>query len=114
MFDLFTPKTESKAGKNTEEDANKKPLPTDVDSLEMNWFGLQFVRKVKGTQEIQQRSFPFWLTTIEEGLEYAKKTNRMKKEDRTYWSHLVVWSSITETKSGRRTNEIAVKEIEIK
>lgn len=94
-------------------DASSKPLPTDVDSLEMNWYGLQYVYKVKGTLEIRQRSFPFWLTSIEEGIDHAKKTNKLPKESRTYWTHMIVWASITETKEGRRKNQVAIEEIQL-
>lgn len=79
----------------------------------MNWYGLQFVKKVQGTGEIQQRSFPFWLTTIEEGIDHAHKTNKLPKHERTYWTHMVIWASITETKSGRRKNTVAVEEIKL-
>lgn len=113
MFDLFTQKTRRKAGKNTAAENSSKPSATDVDSLEMNWYGLQYVNKVRGTNEIQQRSFPFWLTTIEEGIEHGKRTNKLPKHERTYWTHLVVWASITETKQGRRSNEIAIKEVQL-
>lgn len=113
LFDLFTRKTRQKAGKNTAENSSNAPSATDVDSLEMNWFGLQYVYKVKGTGEIRQRSFPFWLTSIEEGIEHARKTNKLPKENRTYWTHLIVLSSITETKQGRRRNDIAVHEVQL-
>ena len=113
MLNLFTRKTPSKDGKKPEEEKNLKPLPTDADNLEMQWYGLQYIRKVRGTLEIQQRSFPFWLTTTEEGIRHAQHTNSLPKEQRTYWTHMVIWASITETKTGRRTNPTLLEELKI-
>lgn len=85
----------------------------DPSKLEMNWFGMQFLHKANGTKEILQRSFPFWANTIEFAIDHAKKSNKAAKHERTYWTHLVIWASITETQAGRRENEITVKEIKL-
>jgi len=71
--------------------------PTD---LYLDWYAMQFYCKARGTNEIVQRSFPFWAPSIEFAIDHAKKSNKLSKEERTHWSHLRIYQHIRETKDG--------------
>lgn len=66
----------------------------------LEWVGLQYYRKDKTTNTIQERSFPFWGPSLEWAVMHAKQSNKLPKEKRTYWTHVAVHANLTETKNG--------------
>lgn len=93
-------------------DENKSNEHTETEPS-LTWYGCQFQNRVKGTNEIIQRSFPFWAPSIEFAIDHAKKSNKLSKEERTYWNILVVLQKITETKNGAKKEEREIYEVKI-
>lgn len=95
-------------------DANKE-LSKNEQEVEpsLEWYGLQFICKARGSQEILQRSFPFWAPSVDFAIDHAKKSNKLAKEERTYWTHVVCHSRILETKAGSLNLVVDVKEVKI-
>lgn len=92
---------------------NKKPNVTEDKPLELHWYGMQFYVRAKGTGEITQRSFPFWAPSIEFAVDHAKKSNKLSKEERTYWTHVKLSVHIIETIEGSKIEKIEEKEIKV-
>jgi len=64
------------------------------------------------SNEITQRSFPFWAPSIDFAKDHAKKSNKLSKEERTYWNALLVHSHIIEKKD--YTTNVPVETHEVK
>lgn len=97
LFELFSPKPK------------KKEIFTKD---EANWVGMQLIQRTKGTNEIYFRSFPFWGPSEEWALKEAHRTNKLKAQDKTFWTHLLVFVEITETNQGHTLkNKTEIKEI---
>lgn len=82
---------------------SKSPgLKIEPEALTLEWLGCQYYKRAKGTKEILTRSFPFWHTDMNYVVEYARQTNKLKKDDerKTNWTHVKVHTRLVETKEG--------------
>lgn len=92
----------------------KTPPPKPAPMKEITWTGMQLIQRVKGTKEIYFRSFPFWGPGEDWAIQQAKKTNRLKGQDRTFWTHLLVFAEITENDEGHQLTQInTIKEVQL-
>lgn len=89
FFDLF-------GNKHTE----STPKPNNIEPV--TWTGMQLIQRVQGTNEIYYRSFPFWGPGKQWGIDHARKTNKAKGQEKTYWTHLVILSEFTENSKGHK------------
>lgn len=80
------------------DDNNNEPSKNGSETL--TWIGMTLILRTKGSNEILQRSFPFWGPSVEWALTEAKRQNKLPKQERSYWTHVVVHSHLEETATG--------------
>lgn len=96
---------------------NKLPMKTKQDQNNtpeaLYWIGLQFIQRARGTNEIIMRSFPFWGPTLDWAIHHAKQTNKLSKEEKSNWTHVIVHSQLKETPDGFERLPIDITEHKI-
>lgn len=94
--------------------SNKRPTKNASEaSNSLTWYGVQYINRARGTQEIIQRSFPFWVPTIKFAIDHAKQTNKAPKHQRTFWTHLIVHAKLIETSEGAKKEAAEIEEIKV-
>lgn len=79
----------------------------------LEWWGLQFYTRQRGTNEIVTRSFPFWAPSIEFARAHAKKSNGLSKEERTHWTHIKVLHRTQENEAGHTEIKTDLDEVKL-